>query len=147
MYEEFFLIKVQLMYSVSSCSVVQQSDPIAHISLCCTVGPQCPSIPNITVCIQKTPKCLSIPIPPFPTSHPGSLKSTLLGHGLFMFFLDRIICSTFQVPQINDIIWYLSFSFWLTQYENLVPSMLLQMAFFLFLRLSNSPLCIGTTSS
>ena len=47
----FFLILLLLKYSynVASSSVVQQSDPITHSSLCCPVGFHCPSIPNITV--------------------------------------------------------------------------------------------------
>ena len=111
------IAKVQLIYNVSSSSIVQQSDPITHISLCCTIGSHCPSNPNITVCIQKTPQ-----IPIHPTSSPfplGNRKSALLGHDLLLFFvcllfLDRIICSIIQIPQINDTIWYLSFSFCLT---------------------------------
>ena len=77
-----FIIKVWLIYSVSS-SVVQQSDPITHIFLCCTVGSHCPSIPNIRICIQKSPKRPIHPTP-FPFSL-GNPKSALLGHDLFLF--------------------------------------------------------------
>ena len=91
------IIKVYFIYNVSSSSVVQQIDPITHISLCCTILSHFPSIPNIIVCIQKKPQnaypSASSPLPL------ENRKSALLGH-LFLFFvcllfLDRIICSIF----------------------------------------------------
>ena len=66
-----------MIYSVSSSSIIQQSDPITHISLCCTAGSHCLSIPNSLkkkLCLQR---CLltSLPLP--------------LGVGVFcMFPLD-----------------------------------------------------------
>ena len=58
--------------------VLQQSDPITHISPCCC-------IPNVTICIQKTSQ---MPIHPTPSPAPlGNTKSALLGHDLFLFFL------------------------------------------------------------
>ena len=109
---KFFIIiiKVQWINNVSSISEVQQRDPITCSPLCCRVGPLCPSIPNITACTQKTQNVH----PPHSSSFPlGNHKSTLLGHDCFCF-VDRIICVIFQILQISDIIWYLSFSFWLT---------------------------------
>ena len=49
----FTIIKVYLIYNISSISVVQKSDPITHSFLCCAVGAQCLFIPNLTFCIQK----------------------------------------------------------------------------------------------
>ena len=69
-----------MIYSVSSVSVVPQSDPIRHSSLCCAVGPHCPSIPNTIICISKP----QIPCP-FHSFPSGNHKSALLGHDLFLF--------------------------------------------------------------
>ena len=46
-------IKVQLIYNMSSISVIKRSNPVTHSSLCCTLGPHSPSIPNVTVCIHQ----------------------------------------------------------------------------------------------
>ena len=108
------IIKVWLIYKISSSSVVQQSDPITHIFLCCTVGSHCPSSPDMSL---HPPNNLNVhPSHTHPSSPPQNPKSALLGHALFLFFvyllfLDRIIGSIFQIPQISDIIWYLSFFF------------------------------------
>ena len=143
----FFLIKVQLTYNVSSVSVVQQNDPIIHSSLCCTVGPHCPSIPNITVCIPKhQTACPSHSLPPPPGNH----QSALLGHDLFLFYVDRIIYAIFQIPQISDIMRYLSFSFWLTSLSTRISSSKHVAANGInlsFLSLSNISLYICTTYS
>ena len=82
-------IKVWLIYSVSSRSVIQQSDPVTHISPWYTVGSHCPSIPNITICIQKASK---MPIHLLPSlSHLGNPKPALLGHDLFLFLCLFIV--------------------------------------------------------
>jgi len=76
----FFIIKVQLIDSVSSVSVVQQGDPAIQSSLCCAGGPHSPSLPNVTVCIHQ-------PQRPHP-SHSVSTdnrKSALHVHDLFLF--------------------------------------------------------------
>ena len=121
MYFKYFLnfLKLQLIYNVSSSSVVQKSDPTTHISLCCTVGSHCPSIPCKSNSLHpQNPKMLIHPTL-LASACPGNLKSALLGHDLFLFFvcllfLDRIICSIFQILQISNTIWYLPFSFWCT---------------------------------
>ena len=67
----FFIIKLQLIYSIVAISDLLQSDPVIHTylyifshiiphhvlsqemghsSLCCTVGPHCPSILNVIAC-------------------------------------------------------------------------------------------------
>jgi len=112
------------MYNVSTISVVQQSDPITHSSLCCTVGPHFTSIPNETVCIPK-------PQTPCPSHSLPSLLGTISLRSLALIsfcFVDRIICATFSIPQISDL-WYSSFSDLLhLVWESLVSSILLQMA-------------------
>lgn len=45
--------KVDLIYTVSSISVVQQSYLIKHSPLCCMVRPHCPSNPNVAVCTHQ----------------------------------------------------------------------------------------------
>ena len=37
-------------------------------------------------------------------------------------FIDKFICVIFQIPHISDIIWYLSFSFWLTSLSMIICS-------------------------
>ena len=75
------------------------------------VGAHCPFVPNVRVCIPKSPNSPSIPLPP----HFSLATTSLLSLAVIGFcFVDRIICAIFKIPQISDIIWYLSFSFWLT---------------------------------
>ena len=85
-------------------SIVQQSDPITHNSLCCTVGPNCPSIPNVAVCIHQsqTPHpshCLPIPpwqlqvCSPWPSFLPHNMSPlvTMIHHLLFVDLLMTIL--------------------------------------------------------
>ena len=93
----------------------------------------CPSIPNITVFIQNPPNAHpshSLPFPPWEPRVCSSWPWSVFCLFVCLLFLDRIICSIFQIPQISDIIWYLSFlsGFLHSVWESLDPSMLLQMA-------------------
>ena len=47
-------------------------------------------------------------------------------------FEDGLICAIFQIPHMSDVIWYLSFSVWITSLGTIISrsSMLLQMALF-----------------
>ena len=133
-----------MIYSVSSRSVVQGSDPIPHISLRCTVASRCPSVPNITVCIPKNPQnAHPSPLPPlFLARNP---KVALLGRDLFLFFvLDWIICSVFQILYVSDT-WYLSFSFWLASLNRRISRYIHIAANGISLSLlwlSNIPMCV-----
>lgn len=58
----FFFFKVQLIYNVSSISVVQRSEPIIHSSLCFTVGPIAHPF-QMKQFVSKNPELLIHPIP------------------------------------------------------------------------------------
>ena len=79
------LLLLQLIYNVLPSSVLPQSDPITHISLCYTVRSHCPSIPNITVCIKKPPKCPSVQFPPLSLLGSPSLFLAMI---CFCFLFD-----------------------------------------------------------
>ena len=78
-----FFIKVYLIYHVSSNSIIQQSDPITHISLCCTVGPHCPLPLDLIGCIildnYATSLCLSFLICEWGYNNNTSLVELLWG--------------------------------------------------------------------
>ena len=59
---DFFFFKVQLIYNVSSISVVQRSEPIIHSSLCFTVGPIAHPF-QMKQFVSKNPKLLIHRIP------------------------------------------------------------------------------------
>ena len=63
---------------------------------------------------------------------------------MIFFSVERVICAIYEILDISDIIWYLSYFFLLhSAWESLVPSMLLQTALFWdFLWLSSIPLYI-----
>ena len=79
-----------------------------HSSQCYTEGCHCLSIPKATVCIYY-PK---FQVPPTPST---SLLVTTSLFSMSMIFIsvERFICAIYQIPDISEIIWYLSFSFWL----------------------------------
>ena len=60
--QTFFFFKVQLIYNVSSISVVQRSEPIIHSSLCFTVGPIAHPF-QMKQFVSKNPKLLIHRIP------------------------------------------------------------------------------------
>ena len=78
-------------FSISSVSLIQQSGPITHSSLCCIVQPRYPPFPNVSVCIQN-PELPIISLPPPPPSHPTNHKSALLGCDLFLFCRQDHLC-------------------------------------------------------
>ena len=84
---------------------------IENSSLRYMVGPCDLPILSITVCI-----CWShTPTPSF--LHPViSWRPSVCSLSLWvcLCFVDKFICVIFSIPHINDIIWYLSFSFWLS---------------------------------
>ena len=58
-------------------------------------------------------------------------------------FIDRIMWLVFQIPYVNNVIWYLSFSFWLTSLTMISSrSILLQGALFHFPWLNSIPLYV-----
>ena len=62
-------------------------------------------------------------VPSFQSSPPplplGYHKSVLCLWVCFCF-VDKFICVIFQIPHINDIIWYLSLSFWLVSLSMII---------------------------
>ena len=71
------------------------------------------------------PNSQSIPLSPRPLWQPQVCSPCLW---VCFCLVDRFICAMFYIPHLSDIIWYLSFSFWLhLVWEHLGLSMLLQM--------------------
>ena len=58
-----------------------------------------------------------IPLPP-----PWKPQIFSLGLWVCFCFIVRIISALFQIPHINDTIWHLSFSFWLTSLGMIISS-------------------------
>ena len=84
-----------MIYNVSSISVVQQSGPITHCSLCYIGGPRCPFIPSLTVCLhQSQTSCPSHshPLPPLATTSLLSLALICL----------KILC--FGIGQVSSVV-------------------------------------------
>ena len=71
------------------------------------------------------------PVHPTPSSSPLATTS-LCSKFMTLSSVERFICAVYYIPDRGNIIWYLSFSFWLTSLgmRVLVPSMLLKMALF-----------------
>ena len=80
-----------------------------YTSMCYTVGPHWLSILNVIVCIYKS-QLLGHPTPL--CSLPATIVFSLC-LGVCFCFVERFISAIFWIPNISDIIWYLSFSFWL----------------------------------
>ena len=54
-------------------------------------------------------------LPVHPTPSPSPLATTsLFSKSMVFFSVERFICAVYWILDIRDIIWYLSFSFWLT---------------------------------
>jgi len=70
-------------------------------------------------------------------------------YSLILFLFHWFTCVIFWVPHISDIIWYLSFFFWLSSLSLIISGSIHVVAngIFSFLWLSNIPLCICTISS
>ena len=110
-----------------------QEDPITHPfqiqQFACPKPPQMP--------MHHTPST-------FPSRTPSLLFLAMICFCLLvcLLFLDRIICSISYILQIIDIVWYLSFSFWLTSLDMRVSRSIRVAADGInlsFLWLSNSP--------
>ena len=93
------------------------SQGIECSSLCYRVGPCCSFILFVEsyVCSPQPPT-ISLPqtLPPWQTSV-CSLCS-------WFCFIDEFICITFQIPYINNVIWYLSFSYRITSFSMITSS-------------------------
>ena len=77
------------------------------MSLCCAVGPCRLSIP----CIRAPSLIPTLPLHSLSCSSPSPLATTHMfptSAGLFLF-VDKLICVTFQISHVSDILWYLPF--------------------------------------
>ena len=95
---------------------------------------------------MSIPNSLTIPCPILPAGN----HKLLLSLWVCFCFVSKFICITsFWIPHIRDVTWYFSFSDLLRSvWHSLGPPMLLQRALLhsFYEWLSNSPLCICTTS-
>ena len=102
-----------------------QRDPIANPyrrQLSASIYPKFPVLPLL-------------PLPPLATT------------SLFTIFssVQRFICALYWIPDISDIVWYLSYSFWLTSLRMRISSSIHVAAngiILFFLWLSSIPLCV-----
>ena len=120
-----------------------------YSSLFYMVGPCCFIYFIYSRCVSVNLELLIYPHPA-PTFSFGSRK--------FVFYVFESVSvsqissfvSFFKTPHISDIIWYLSFSVWLTSLSMIISRSIPVAAsgiISFFLWLSNIPLCICTTSS
>ena len=117
------------------------SQDVECTSLYYTLGPCCLSILNVIFFIYQPQTLISS------FSQPLLLATASL-FWVHFCFVDRITCAIFLTSHVSDII-YLSFSFWLTLLNMIISSCIHvaangRISFFLWL--SNSPLCINSTS-
>ena len=63
--------------------------------------------------------------PPFPPPQPQVCS---FYPWVCFCFVDMFICVIIQIPHISDIMWYLSFTFWLTSQSMIMSRSTLQMA-------------------
>ena len=131
------IVKVDLQYSVHFCCIAKWPSHIVYIhyfshtifhhvpsqetgysSLCCTVGLHCLSILNVIVCIYQPPN----PRPPRYPPPPWQPQVCSLCLCICFCSVDRFIYVIFYIPHISDIIWYLSFFFWLTSLSMRISS-------------------------
>ena len=97
-----------LSYSIFHYGLSQET---GYSSLCYTVGCHCLSILNVIVCIYQPP----VPHPShFFAPHPWHPQVCSLHPWVCFCFVGRFICAIFWIPHISDIVWYVSFSFWIT---------------------------------
>ena len=90
-----------------------------NIVLCARVGPCCLSILYIKayVCWPQPPTP-SLPQPP----PPWQPQVCSLCPWFCFCFIDRFICVIVEILHISDIIWHLSFSFWLISLSMIISS-------------------------
>jgi len=62
-----------------------------------------------------------LPVPPTPSPSPLATTS-LFSKSMIFFSVERFLCAIYYIPDISDIIWYLSFSFWFTSLRTRVSS-------------------------
>ena len=92
-----------LFFLTLSCSIIsdQTQFPVLHSRISLLIHSKGNSLDLLTPCSPTTP----LP-PPSPLETTNQFcKSTIF------FSVQRFICALYQIPDINDIIWYLSFSF------------------------------------
>ena len=154
-----------MIYNILSISTVHQNDPVIHIYTffysyylpSCSITSDWIYFPmlynRISLLIHSkcyclpllTPKFQSIPLPPLPWQ--PQVCSLCLW--ICFFSVDMFTCALYYIPEISDIIWYVSFSFWLTSLSTRVSSSIHVAAngiILFFLWLSSIPLCTYTTS-
>ena len=90
-----------------------------YSSLCYTAGSYFLSTLNAIVCIYKTPAPCPSHSPPPP---PWQSQVCSPCPWVSLFSVDRFTYAIYYIPYINDIIWYLSFSFWLTSISMRISS-------------------------
>ena len=83
---------------------------ILNSSLCYTIGPVVYPFLYIIICIYQ-----------FQAPNP-SLPTFSLCLWICFCFIDNFTCVIFSTPHIRDIIWYLSFSVWLTSLSMIISS-------------------------
>ena len=94
---------VQHGYLVTN-TCIDSSQVIRLSPQCYTAGSHCLSIPNAKVCIYQ-------PQTPRPSHYlPSPLATTsLFSKSMIFFSVERFICAVYQIPDMSDIICYLSF--------------------------------------
>ena len=101
----FIIIKVELICSVSSNSVIQQSDPITYISLCCTVRVPLPIHSKYNSLTPQNPKTPIHHIPsPFPLGNP---KSACLVQTPSELISSQSKIKLFVVISINHLLFFI----------------------------------------
>ena len=85
-----------------------------YSSLCYTAWYHCLYTPNASI----NPR-----LPVHPTPSPSPLATTcLFSKSMIFFSAERFICVVSEIPDISDILWFLSLSFWLTSLSMRVSS-------------------------
>ena len=114
-----------------SISTVQQSDPVIYIfSFSHIILHHVPSqmtviqqdlIPHPLQMQQFAPINPKLPVHLTPFSSPLATTS-LFSKSMSFFSVERFLCAVYQIPDISDIIWYLSLSFCLISLRMRVSS-------------------------
>ena len=91
--------------------------PRIYSSVCYTIVPCSLFILCIWQFASANPR-----LPLGPSSTPASLGTPQSVSLTLFCFIDRFICVVFQVPHLSDVIWYFSFSYWLTSLCMIISS-------------------------
>ena len=94
------------------------SEDIKYISLFYIVRPHCLFIVYICWFVSASPK---LPFLPFPASPPPLATTSLFSISVSTFLFPRYahLCHSLG-SHICDVVWYLSFSFWLTSFGMII---------------------------